>query len=64
MERLRLRTRRYGESFHFKFGALHAILDDNRLRNALRAVRVLLAEKDGTNQGPGQLKELLDQLKL
>ncbi len=64
MERLRLRTRRYGESSHFRFGGLHAILGDTRLRNALRAARVLLAKKDGTNQGPGQLRELLDQLKL
>lgn len=64
MERLRLRTRRYGESFHSRFGSLHAILDDVRLRNALRVARVLLAKKDGTSQGPGQLRELLDQLKL
>ena len=45
------------------FGGLHVSLDATRLRNALRAARVLLAKKDNTNQGLGQLKELLDQFK-
>ena len=64
MERLRLRTRRYDESIYLRFGGLHVTLDDTRLRNALRAAGVLLAKKDDTNQGLGQLKELLDQFKL
>jgi len=64
MERLRLRTRRYDECFYLWFGNLHVILDHTRLRNALRVARNLLANKVGTNQGLGQLRELLDQLKL
>ena len=63
MERLRLRTRRYDEPFYLMFGSLHVNLDATRLRNTLRAARVLLAKKDNTNQGLGQLKELLDQFK-
>ena len=62
-ERLRLRTRRYDDPFYLMFGGLHVGLDATRLRNALRAARVLLANKDNTNQGLEQLRELLDQFK-